>query len=247
MHYDRMGQEVTTTMDMYDQSYRVYADSPRYETGISADSLYEAVPESERDEVKADRRINVDVLRLIAGEADANHLLIVDPHNKMHADEPNFGVGLGLSPDGGLAFGVSVPLMTFGDRNVLVATSMVWEFSQIADKPTDSLELQPVWGGVRPATKEVYGFSEDVDAIGYGFRSMIMEMRTGKAVHPSAFFVESDDPVTVYRVGQPRLRGTGVHVDGLDFVVPQEDGAAVRVPIHTVSRIKNPAQNEIVF
>ena len=246
-HYSRMLFEVTRTMDMYDQPYRVYADSPRFETGIASDSLYEEVPESERDDVNADRRVSVDVLRLIAAEADADHVLIVDPHNTMHADDPSFGIIGGLTPSGGIYLGVSVPLLTFGDRRVLAATGMIWEVMQQTGERTDSLDLQPVWGGVRAATGEATGFSKDVDAIGYGFRAMIMHMRTGRVVSPGAFLVESDDPVTVYRLGQSRLRGTAVHVEDLDFVVQQRDGTVVRVPIHLVSRIKNPSQNETVF
>lgn len=249
-YYNRMLNEVTTTMDVYDQSYTVYADSPRYETGISADSLYEEVPESEQDDVNADRRISVDVLRAIANEADATHLFVVDPNNEVDAEKPSLlGLGAGILADGGISLGVLFPLARMlGDPKTLVTTSMFWEAKQTSGQATESVDLQPVWGGLRAATAEASGLpSGDVDAIGYGVRSMVLELKTGRAVSPRAFLVESDDPVTVYRLGQSRLRGTAVHVDDLDFVVQQRDGTVVRVPIHLVSRIKNPAQNETIF
>lgn len=244
-YYDRMLQEVTTTMDRQDQRYSVYAGSPHSETGISADSLYEAVPESEQEQVNADQRINVDVLRAVADETDATHILVVDPNTEVHAEKPSLlGVSARVLADGALSLGDLLPLsQLFGTKKARVTASMVWEVTQTTGETPDSAHLQPVWGRLRAATPEAHGLAEDVDAVGYGFRSMIVEMRTGRPVYPSWFTLESDEPVTVYRHTQPRLRGTALHVDGIDFVVKQRDGSVIRVPVHTVTKIKNPAQN----
>lgn len=247
-YYDRVMQEVTTSLDGYGQPYTMYAGSPHFETGISADSLYEEVPESEREDDTDERRVHVDILQAIADEAGVQHLVVVDPNIEARVDGTGLGVGVGIPVGGGFSIGFSVPLVSIGTKTVRLTTATFWTVDPSDGNADEPSTPRPLWGGSRAADASAHQqISDDEDAVGYGIRSLILELKTGSTYNPAAFVISSDNPVIVYRRDQPRLRGTSFHVDGTNVVLSTEDGSTQTVPLHTVSSIRSTFENRKIF
>ncbi|NBC85771.1 MAG: hypothetical protein GVY25_06210 [Bacteroidetes bacterium] len=248
-YYKHVLAEATQSLDGYGQTYSVYANAPHRDTGISADSLYEPVPEDGDVDEDSPQRVRVDVLRALAAEADAQYVLVVDPNIKMEIDDDGMSppfIGPVVAP--GLSIGVSIPVLQIDlfNRRSPMTVAMVWDMGPAQGENTAG--ARPIWVGLRSALSKNYErISSNEDAVRYGMRSLMVESATGQRVGPEAFLLEADNAVIVYRRDQPTVRGDGFHIDGTDVVVHQKEDEATRIPIHTVSTIRSPSQNRILF
>jgi len=249
-YYEHGLAEATQSLDGYGQTYSVYENAPHRDTGISADSLYEPVPDDGDVDEDSPQRVKVDVLRALAAEADAQYVLVVDPNIKMEIDDDGMSigpfVGVGVAP--GISVGVSIPVLQIDlfNRRSPMTVAMVWDMGPAQGENAPG--ARPVWVGLRSALSKNYErISSNKDAVRYGMRSLMVESATGQRVGPEAFLLEADNAVIVYRHDQPTVRGDGFHIDGTDVVVHQKEDEATRVPIHTVSTIRSPSQNRILF
>jgi len=249
-YYKHVLAEATQSLEGYEQAYSVYANAPHWDTGISADSLYEPVPDDGDVDEDSPQRVRADVLHAIAAESDARYLFVVDPNVEMEVEDDGMSigpfVGVGVAP--GISVGVSIPVLQidlFG-RPSPMTVAMVWDMGPAQGENASA--ARPVWVGLRSALSKNYErISSNEDAVRYGMRSLMVESATGRRVGPGAFLLEADNAVIVYRRDQPTVRGDGFHIDGTDVVVHQKEGEATRVPIHTVSTIRSPSQNRILF
>lgn len=68
----------------------------------------------------------------------------------------------------------------------------------------------------------------------------------GRKLKPRDFHVETPHSVLVYRYEETVI-GTSARIEGREVVVEKKDGTVARYPIHTVSRIKDTMQNQVLF
>ena len=87
---------------------------------------------------------------------------------------------------------------------------------------------------------------EAPEVVGLNARSLVVEALTGRTLKPRDFQVETPHSVLVYRYDETVI-GTAARVEGRAVVVEKKDGTTARFPIHTVSKIKDTMQNQVIF
>jgi len=219
-------------LSAYEQGFTVYGKAEKGR-GLPPDTLYEG--SGTDGEVLS---FDDGILRRIREKTGAEYLLLTRADQWYDPDEGGLRFFVGVSTEG-IGAGVQIPIEGVGGG--------------IESRPVTSVMLvsattgEVLWEGAR-FTGASSANSDLSRASALGSRSLMVEMMTGRALPYSNFlFDESTGGLLVYRYSKGSVIATSVRMDRTEMIVEKKDGTTVRYPIHTVSKVKNTIQREVVF
>lgn len=104
---------------------------------------------------------------------------------------------------------------------------------------------ETVWEGGRAAALE----TEEDRSAEVVTRAVLLEMLTGRALTARSLMLDDSegDYVTVYPHEGPRLHGTLMGFDGLNFTLEKDDGERFSAPVEDVNKVKATQRNRFIF
>ena len=239
--YKSMLDETAAALTSYDQRYSIYTADPSQKTGISADSIYTYLTETDRKERM--RRLSPAVLREIASRSQEDFVLVIDPHNPhTRFFEPGVKIRPGPRSQEGFSVSFFIPLADSVKVTDRLTTATLFDARDLAAVADTASSLTPEWVGLRPLApipEPLFGSGPADRYAGWNARSIMISLMTGMDVGYDTFDLKNSGSVILYRHDRPTVRGAQLRVESVDFVV-DDDGETVRVPIHQVSSIKSP-------
>ena len=224
----RMIEEVRKSLSAYDHSFTVYSTVDGGLAGVSSDTLYRPAQDDEEK-----RPLNEAVLQRIQERGGSRYLFLVRADRQDEPASKGIRPFVALDPQGALTIGVT----TASDPAEQITSAAL----------VNAKTAEVLWSGSRL----VYGGGplsrfEAPEVVGLNTRSLVVEALTGRTLKPSDFHVETPHSVLVYRYDETVI-GTAARVEGRAVVVEKKDGPTARYPIHTVSKIKDTMQNQVIF
>ena len=226
--HQRMIEEVRESLSAYDQPFAVYSTVDGGMAGVSADTLYRPAQDDEKK-----RPLNEAVLQRIRDRGGSRYLFLVRADRQDEPESDGIRPFVALDPQGALTIGVT----TASDPAEQVTSAAL----------VDANTAEVLWSGSRL----VYGGGplsrfDASEVVGLNTRSLVVEALTGRQLQPGDFHVETPHSVLVYRYDETVI-GTATRIEGREVVVEKKDGTVARYPIHTVSKIKDTMQNQVIF
>jgi hypothetical protein len=224
----QMIEEVRESLSAYDHPFTLYSTVDGGMAGVSSDTLYRPAQDAEEK-----RPLSEDVLRRIQERGGSRYLFLVRADRQDQPESDGIRPFVALDPQGSITIGVTTA-------------------SEPAEKVTsaalvDAKTAEVLWS----SSRLVYGGNflsrfETSEVVGLNTRSLVVEALTGRTLKPSDFHLNTTHSVLVYRYEETVI-GTAARIEGREVVVEKKDGTVARYPIHTVSKIKDTMQNQVLF
>lgn len=219
-----MVEELTATLSAYGQSH-VVVGTGKDTVGVAPDSVY-----GKRPEGKDERPLRYDALQRIQEETGAQYVLLVRAAQWDDSDDWKVRPFFMPRPSGGFSIGI---VRTTAEASSAVTGAML----------VDARDGASMWRGARGATSD----AGDVRATELSMRSLAMELVTGSKLAPYNLDVEASGTLLVFHRGGNGFVAESVRAEGTKLVAEKDDGTTVRLPLHTVTRIKDTDRNKTIF